>query len=91
MPLIALTPQWEQAFAEAIVGTGEERSLAMAPSKLHEFIASVRDAFEEAAKIGEAPVLLTSAAARPFVRSIIERFRNQTPVMSQTRCTRGRA
>lgn len=83
VPLIALSPKWEQAFAEAIVGAGEEKSLAMAPSKLHEFIAGVRDAFEDAAKIGEAPVLLTSAQARPFVRSIIERFRNQTVVMSQ--------
>ena len=83
VPLIALSPSWEQAFAEAIVGAGDEKSLAMAPSKLHEFVAAVREAFEEAAKMGEAPVLLTSAAARPFVRSIIERFRSQTPVMSQ--------
>ena len=83
LPLIALSPAWEQSFAEAIVGQGDEKSLAMAPSKLHEFVAGVRDAFEEAAKIGESPVLLTSASARPFVRSIVERFRNQTPVMSQ--------
>ena len=83
LPLIALSPAWEQAFAESIVGTGEEKSLAMAPSKLHEFIAAVRDRFEDAARMGEAPVLLTSAAARPFVRSIVERFRAQTPVMSQ--------
>ena len=32
---------------------------------------------------GEAPVLLTSPAARPFVRGIIERFRPQTTVLSQ--------
>ncbi|QZN99281.1 flagellar biosynthesis protein FlhA [Chenggangzhangella methanolivorans] len=83
LPLVALSPAWEQAFAEATIGTGEEKNLAMAPSKLHEFVAAVRDAFEEAAKIGESPVLLTSASARPFVRSIIERFRSQTPVMSQ--------
>jgi flagellar biosynthesis protein FlhA len=83
VPLIALSPHWEQAFAESIVGTGEEKSLAMAPSKLQEFVTGVRDAFEEAAKLGETPVLLTSASARPFVRSIVERFRNQTPVMSQ--------
>ena len=29
------------------------------------------------------PVLVTSVQARPFVRSIIERFRRETPVMSQ--------
>jgi len=32
----------------------------------------------------EAPVLVTSAGIRPFVRGIIERFRAQTPVMSQS-------
>ena len=29
------------------------------------------------------PVLVTSASIRPFVRGIVERFRAQTPVMSQ--------
>ncbi|RKP22963.1 FHIPEP family-domain-containing protein, partial [Syncephalis pseudoplumigaleata] len=33
--------------------------------------------------IGEAPVLVTSAAIRPFVRSLVERFRAQTTVLSQ--------
>ncbi|GLK76242.1 flagellar biosynthesis protein FlhA [Methylopila jiangsuensis] len=83
VPLVTLSPQWEQTFAESIVGSGDDRSLAMAPSKLHDFIGLVRDRFEEAARQGETPVLLTSAASRPFVRSIVERFRNQTPVMSQ--------
>ena len=83
LPLIALSPQWEQAFLEAIVGEGEERSLAMAPSKLQEFVRLVRDAFENAAQAGEVPVLLTSPQTRPFVRSIVERFRAHTTVMSQ--------
>jgi flagellar biosynthesis protein FlhA len=83
LPLIVLSPQWEQAFAEAIVGQGEDRRLAMAPSRLQEFIGLVRDRFEDAARQGEVPVLLTSAAVRPFVRSVIERFRTQTAVMSQ--------
>ncbi|WP_428698011.1 flagellar biosynthesis protein FlhA [Stappia sp.] len=83
LPLIALSPQWEQAFIESIVGDGEERSLAMAPSKLQEFVRLVRDAFEQAAQAGEVPVLLTSPQSRPFVRSIVERFRAHTTVMSQ--------
>jgi len=83
LPLIALTPKWEQAFAESIIGQGEERSLAMQPSRLTEFVALVRERFEEAAREGEAAVLLTGSAARPFVRSIIERFRPQTSVLSQ--------
>ena len=32
---------------------------------------------------GEAPVLVTSAGIRPFVRGIVERFRSQTSVLSQ--------
>ncbi|WP_267425560.1 flagellar biosynthesis protein FlhA [Methylobacterium sp. GC_Met_2] len=83
LPIITLSPAWEQAFLESIVGEREERYLAMQPSKLSEFVTAVRDRFEAAARQGEMPVLVTSAQTRPFVRSIIERFRRETPVMSQ--------
>jgi flagellar biosynthesis protein FlhA len=84
LPLIALSAKWEQAFAESIIGQGEERSLAMQPSRLSEFITLVRERFEDAAREGEAPVLVTSPGVRPFVRSIVERFRTQTTVLSQS-------
>src|SRR5690606_20260833 len=45
LPLIALSAQWEQAFAESIIGQGEDRSLAMAPTKLSEFMTTVRERF----------------------------------------------
>jgi len=83
LPLIALSAKWEQAFAESLVGQGDERTLAMQPSKLSEFMTLVRDRFEQAAREGEAPVLVTSGAIRPFVRSLVERFRAQTAVLSQ--------
>ena len=83
LPLVTLSPRWEQSFAESLVGQGDEKQLAMQPSKLQEFIAAVRDTFEEAGRAGEVPVLLTSPGIRPYVRSIIERFRPQTFVMSQ--------
>ncbi|MGE5159110.1 MAG: flagellar biosynthesis protein FlhA [Gemmatimonas sp.] len=83
LPLIALSAKWEQAFAESLIGQGDERTLAMQPSRLSEFMGAVRDAFERAAREGEAPVLVTSAAIRPFVRSLVERFRAQTTVLSQ--------
>ena len=81
--LITLSPEWETEFAQALVGDGEEKQLAMAPSKLQQFITSVRQSFERQAMMGEAPVLLTSPGIRPYVRSIVERFRPQTVVMSQ--------
>ena len=84
LPIIALTAKWEQAFAESIVGQGDDRSLAMQPSRLTEFINAVREKFEQAAQEGEAPVLVTSPGIRPFVRGIIERFRAQTSVLAQS-------
>jgi len=83
LPIITLSPDWEQAFAESLIGPGEDKQLAMAPSRLQDFIRGVRDTFERAAMSGENPVLLTGPQVRPYVRSIIERFRGQTVVMSQ--------
>ena len=83
IPLITLSPDWEQSFAESLVGDGDDRQLAMPPSQLQQFITAVRQTFERHAMMGEAPVLLTSPGIRPFVRSIIERFRPTTTVMSQ--------
>ena len=84
LPLLTLSPQWERDFAEAMVGEGEQRHLAMAPSRLQQFIIGVQKGFESAAQQGELPVLITSPSIRQHVRAIVERFRPQTVVMSQT-------
>jgi flagellar biosynthesis protein FlhA len=83
LPIITLSPDWEAAFGESLVGAGDDKQLALAPSKLQEFIRSVREIFERAALQGESPVLLTSPLVRPYIRSIVERFRGQTVVLSQ--------
>lgn len=83
VPLVTLSPEWEQAFGDALVGDGEEKQLAMPPSQLQDFIAAVRQGYENFAAEGDVPVLLTSPAIRPYVRSVIERFRPQTVVLSQ--------
>ena len=49
-----------------------------------EFIARIRQTLDDLAAKGEAPALLTSPTIRPFVRSIIERFRPTTTVLSQS-------
>jgi len=83
MPLVTLSPDWEQAFGAALLGDGEDKQLAMPPSQLQEFIAAVRAKYDEMSAEGEIPVMLTSPAIRPYVRSVVERFRPQTIVMSQ--------
>ena len=83
IPIVALSPQWEQAFLESLMGEGEEKKLSMAPSRIQDFIRMVRGKFDELAVQGHAPVMLTSPMIRPYVRSIIERFRPSTMVISQ--------
>ncbi|HZZ87081.1 MAG TPA: FHIPEP family type III secretion protein, partial [Caulobacteraceae bacterium] len=83
LPIISLSPDWETAFGEALIGQGDDKQLALAPSRLQDFIRGVRETFERAALQGENPVLLTSPMVRPYIRSIVERFRGQTVVISQ--------
>lgn len=83
IPIVTLSPEWDTEFAESIVGQGEDRHLAMAPSSLQGFIAAVRDSYDRMAADGEIPCMLTNPIIRPFVRSIIERVRPATVVLSQ--------
>jgi len=84
VPLLTLSPEWENAFNESLIGNeGEDKQLAMAPTQLQDFITAVRTVYDDFGKEGESPVLLTSPNVRPYIRSVIERFRSQTIVMSQ--------
>jgi flagellar biosynthesis protein FlhA len=82
-PIVTLSSEWERAFQENLIGAGPDRQLAMAPSKIQEFVAAVLRKLEDAAASGYAAALVTSAGVRPFVRSVIERVRPQTMVLSQ--------
>jgi flagellar biosynthesis protein FlhA len=83
IPIVTLSGEWDEAFATSIVGQGDDRQLAMAPSQLHAFLAAVRDTLDRLAGEGDIPCLLTNPSIRPFVRSIIERVRPATVVLSQ--------
>lgn len=84
LTMIVLSPEWEQVFSESLIGAGEDRQLAIPPSQLQQFITRFNTVFEEQAKLGESPILLTSTSTRPYVRSIIERIRPAQVVMSQS-------
>jgi flagellar biosynthesis protein FlhA len=83
IPIVTVSPAWEQVFTQSLVSDGEDKQLSMMPSKLHEFVARVKQVYDEQALNGYIPVLLTSGTIRPYVRSIIGRFRPATVVMSQ--------
>ncbi len=83
VPIIALSSDWELAFAESLAGPPEDRQLAMAPSRLQEFMHRLRDTLDAAANAGESPVLVCSGGIRNHVRAIVERFRPSTVVLAQ--------
>lgn len=85
IPILALSQDWEKDFAESIhqQQQGGEGQLAMAPSRIQDFIEAIRKTYDQYAMQGVMPVLLTSPMIRPYVRSIIERFRSSIVVMSQ--------
>ena len=84
IPLVTLSPEWEAEFSESLVGPPEDRQLAIAPTKLNEFMQRFRAVFETVTAGGEAPVLLCSGTIRAHVRAIVERLRPSTPVLAQT-------
>jgi flagellar biosynthesis protein FlhA len=78
---LPLSAEWEAAFADAIVPQGDERQLAIAPSRLREFVQCLKTAFDGAA--GENPVVICSSLIRPHVRMIVERSQPATVVLAQ--------
>ena len=84
IPIVTLSPEWEIEFADARVGPTEDRNLAMAPTKLADFMQRVRGVLDLAIEQGDAPVLLTSSGIRTHVRMIIDRVRPEVSVLAQT-------
>lgn len=82
IPVLSLPAAWEQTISESLAGD-DEKILSLAPSKVQEFIQLVRGKYDDLAAQGEVPVLLTSPVIRPYVHSIVERFRPGTIVLSQ--------
>ena len=72
--VMPLSPQWEREMSEAIVTDGDQRSFVLAPSRTQEFVQAVRAKLAAASSRGAWPAILTSAEARPFVRSLVERI-----------------
>jgi len=79
---LLLSPDWEREVGGAIVEEGDQRSFAMAPSKIQELVAATRARIAEAAARGDWPAVLTSAGARPFVRQLVERINPTIAVIS---------
>jgi flagellar biosynthesis protein FlhA len=90
IPIVTLSPRWDQEFAESIVGQGDDRHLAMAPSSLQAFIGSVRETYDRLAADGDIPCILTNPTIRPFVGRSWSGCALRRSCFRRTRSTSGR-
>ncbi|MBV1835606.1 flagellar biosynthesis protein FlhA [Acetobacter estunensis] len=84
IPIVALGPNWEAVFMDSMVGPPEDRQLAMAPSKLNDFITRLRAVLDQVSSQGESPVLVVNGSIRGAMHAIMERLRPATPVLAQS-------
>ncbi|CAO3458534.1 Flagellar biosynthesis protein FlhA [Azospirillum argentinense] len=82
VPVIVLTPRWEQALQQSVIAEGEDRRFAMPPTQVQEFLTALRITIQKHATPQVWPALLVGAEVRPFVRSLLERVSPMTPVIS---------
>jgi flagellar biosynthesis protein FlhA len=83
VPVVVLSPEWEDTLAGSLVGPVDDRQLALGPEKLREFLDRIRVVVDAAVNAGEKPVLLTSMPVRYHVHSIVDRIRINVPVIAQ--------
>ncbi|WP_254073281.1 flagellar biosynthesis protein FlhA [Acidisphaera sp. S103] len=83
VPVVVLSPEWEDTLAGSMVGPPDDRQLALGPEKLREFLDRIRVVVDGAVNAGEKPVLLTSMQVRYHVHSIVDRIRINVPVVAQ--------
>ncbi len=79
---IGLSPEWEQEIRNAISRTDGEETFLMSPKRVQELVIAIRKEIQKHSESDKWPALLVSPAARPYVRSVLERVSPTTPVIS---------
>ena len=79
---VAIDSELEKVLAESISGEGEEKTIAMNPDMLREFVDKLSKELEEMMKKGYSPVVVTSGSIRPYLSRLIARFVPNVPVIA---------
>jgi flagellar biosynthesis protein FlhA len=83
IPLIQLAPDWERSFqTHQIDGPGPNRDVALPPEMFAKLANGIAERLNHAAEQGALPALITSAARRRFLRTVVQAKGLQTPVLS---------
>ncbi|MEM6413909.1 MAG: flagellar biosynthesis protein FlhA [Pseudomonadota bacterium] len=83
LPLIQLGPEWEKLISEHETMTDDGRAtISLPPAEFNRLAGSVRDKLNEAAAKGSYPVIVTGAARRRFLHTILTAKGVRNPVLS---------
>ncbi len=78
---VALDSNLEKSISESIKGE-EEKTIAMNPEVLREFVNRLSKELEELMKKGYSPLVVTSGSIRPYLSRVISRFIPNVPVIA---------
>jgi flagellar biosynthesis protein FlhA len=83
IPLIQLAPEWERSFqAHQMEGDRGPRDVALPPEMFAKLANGIAERMNTAAETGTMPALVTSAARRRFLRTVVQARGLQAPVLS---------
>ena len=82
IPVITLSPQWDQEFVENVRVNGDDRNLIMSPQRIQDFVLEARKTIQKHAAEDRWPAILVSPEARSFIRNMLERVSPMTQVIS---------
>ncbi|MBK1634774.1 flagellar biosynthesis protein FlhA [Rhodovulum adriaticum] len=84
LPLLQLSPEWEQRFAAAQTGGNgaEAPEIALPPDSFNRLAGAVSDRLAQAAQTGHAPVLAVPARRRRFLHTLLSAKGVNIPVLS---------
>ncbi|MEO0347841.1 MAG: flagellar biosynthesis protein FlhA [Pseudomonadota bacterium] len=83
LPVVMLSPAWEQSFNETLTTQDDEVALTMPPSRLQEFVTAANKELDRIGATGEVPIVLTSPPIRRHVYQVLKHYRQMVTVMSQ--------
>lgn len=82
IPIITISPTWEDTLSEALTGPPDDRQLALGSEKLRDLISGIRSATEAAIRGGIQPVLVSGQHVRAHLHGIADRARINIPVLA---------
>ena len=83
LPLIQLSPEWEETFSAHELKDGEGAGdVALPPSEFNRLAAAVADKVAKAGADGRYPAIVTSTRRRRFLRTVLSAKGVRNPVLS---------